>query len=276
VNISRGDNQRKEGSPAALILAAGEGSRLKPLTDLLPKALCPVNNEPLLDRVLRQTGLVTDAIAVNVHAHPGKMIQHLNRWSGVRVSNEDPLPLGTGGAIGNLREWIDGRSLLVHNSDVWHQADLVNDLLDGWDGVRMRLLVVSSREKSDFGTWTYAGVCLLPWSEIRKLPASPVGLYEALWRDAEPRLDLVRYDGPWFDCGTPSSYLAANLYASGGRSVFGEGAVVRGEVSRSVVWSNGVVRSGESLVEVIRAKETVTVDAPQAGLHSRGASAGRD
>ena len=65
--------------------------------------------------------------------------------------------------------------------------------------------------------------------------------------------------GPFFDCGTPAEYLAANLAASGGQSVIGEGARVAGELVRSVVWPGGVVRAGERLVESIRVGEDLTV-----------------
>jgi hypothetical protein len=68
-------------------------------------------------------------------------------------------------------------------------------------------------------------------------------------------------DGVFFDCGTPPDYLAANLVANDGRSVIGPGAVVEGELVRSVVWPSGRVRRDERLVEAIRAGEHVTVDA---------------
>jgi MurNAc alpha-1-phosphate uridylyltransferase len=55
------------------------------------------------------------------------------------------------------------------------------------------------------------------------------------------------------DCGTPADYLAANLHASGGRNVIGEGATVLGRLERSVVWDGAWVGPEESLSEVIRA-----------------------
>ncbi|MGI8807169.1 MAG: hypothetical protein ACR2KK_04910 [Acidimicrobiales bacterium] len=103
----------------------------------------------------------------------------------------------------------------------------------------------------------------MPWSEIRLLPAAFGGLYEACWgpRWAEGRLDLTPGAGPFFDCGTPAAYLAANLAASGGESVVGKDARVEGELVRSVVWPGGVVHRGERLVESIRVGEQLTVHA---------------
>jgi hypothetical protein len=58
---------------------------------------------------------------------------------------------------------------------------------------------------------------------------------------------------PVVDCGRPADYLAANLMASGGASVVGEGAVVEGSVERCVVWPGAYVGPREHLVEVVRA-----------------------
>ncbi len=76
-----------------------------------------------------------------------------------------------------------------------------------------------------------------------------------LWRSEHERgrLDLMTTKDVAIDCGTPADYLAANLHASGGASVVGEGAVVEGRIERCVVWPGARVEPTESLVEVIRA-----------------------
>ncbi|HET7487791.1 MAG TPA: sugar phosphate nucleotidyltransferase [Acidimicrobiales bacterium] len=245
---------------AAVVLAAGAGTRLRPLTDVLPKALCPVDNVALVDRALDRVRPLSGALAVNVHHGRALLEAHLD--GRVHLSVEEPVALGTAGALGNLRDWIGGRPVVVANADAWLPAGL-DALLDGWDGERVRLLVVDDPARGDFGRWRFAGASLMPWAEVARLPASPAGLYEVCWRDrwAEGRLDLVPVAGPFFDCGTPAEYLAANLAASGGRSVVGAGARVAGDLVRSVVWPGGVVRAGERLVECIRVGEDLTVDA---------------
>ena len=246
---------------AAVVLAAGEGARLRPLTDVLPKALCPVDNVALVDLALAKVAGLTERVAVNVHHRRGQMEAHLAGRS-VHVSVEEPEALGTAGALGNLREWIDGRPCVVTNADAWHRFDL-SSLVDGWDGDRIRLLVVEDPERGDFGPWRYCGAALMPWGDVEPLPSTPAGLYEVSWRQAwvDGRIELVPQAGPYFDCGTPADYLAANLTASGGRSVVGVGARIEGELVRTVVWPGGVVRRGERLVECIRAGETLTVQA---------------
>ena len=245
------------------MLAAGEGRRLRPLTDIRPKPLCPVNNVPLLDIALGHVRPLTSLVAVNVHHGRALMEEHLGRAEPpVHVSIEEAQPLGTAGALGNLREWIDGRPTLVVNADAWHRFEL-SSLLAGWDGELVRLLAVEDRSRADFGSLRYCGAALMPWNEVRRLAAVPSGLYEVCWRARwdEGRLELIERSGPFFDCGSPEDYLAANLAASGGQSVVGEGARVEGELVRSVVWPGGVVRRGERLIECIRAGETLTVSA---------------
>ncbi len=253
---------------AGVVLAAGLGTRLRPLTDLLPKALCPVGNVALVDRALAHVRPVAVDVAVNVSAGRAAMEAHLAAHDpDVFVSVEEPGPLGTAGALGRLRGWLDGRAVLVQNADAFHAADLAA-FVEGWDGERIRMLAVADPPPDALGRWrhpgAYAGVCLMPWHDVAVLDGEPAGLYEASWRRAEDdgRVEVVDYRGPWFDCGTPESYLAANLAVSGGDSVVGEGAVVEGEVVRSVLWPGARVERDERLVDAIRAASGTTVHVP--------------
>ena len=243
---------------AAVVLAAGAGTRLRPLTDILPKALCPVDNVALVDVAIDRVRPLTARVAVNVHHGRALLERHLA--GRVHLSVEEPDVLGTAGALGQLRDWIDGRATVVVNADAWHRFDL-SVLGEGWDDERVRLLVVHDPARGDFGPWRQCGASLMPWSEVRELPAVLGGLYEACWgpRWAEGRLELIACTGPFFDCGTPADYLAANLAASGGESVIGKDARVEGELVRSVVWPDGVVHRGERLVDSIRVGEHLTV-----------------
>ena len=249
------------------MLAAGEGTRLRPLTQLRPKPLCPVGAETLLDRVLPRVAAATSRVAVNAHHLSGPLADHVQaRWPDVHLSMEQPVALGTAGAVGQLRSWVAGAAVMVVNGDSWHDEDPVATLLDGWDGERPRLLVIEDPARGDFGPHRFAGLSLLPGRDAAQLPAEPTGLYEAVWRSYEQRgaLDLVRFDGTFVDCGTPRDYLRANLLASGGASVIGDGAVVDGEVVRSVVWPGAHVAASERLVDAIRATGGITV---QVGAH---------
>lgn len=241
---------------AGVVLAAGAGRRLAPLTFLRPKPLCPVAGRPLVDLALERLAPCAADVAVNLH-HGGAVLDaYLPR--AVHRSHEQPVALGTAGALGALRDWIAGRPVLVTNADAWHGPGLdLGGFVEGWDGERVRLLTVEDPPRGDFGTRRYCGVALLPWRAVRTLEAVPSGLYEVSWaaEEAAGRLDLVPHDGPFVDCGTPSDYLEANLAATGGasavdpRASVGEGAVV----DESVVWDGTEVRPGEHLWRTIRA-----------------------
>jgi NDP-sugar pyrophosphorylase family protein len=240
---------------AGVVLAAGAGTRLRPLTRLRPKALCPVGNVPLVELAIDRACTVVAEVAVNVHHGREAMEAHLG--SRVHLSIEAEQALGTAGALGQLRGWLEGRAALVVNVDAWCPGSMAA-FVEGWDGERVRLLLAGDDHLTP--TSGIAGA-LLPWSEIVELPAEPAGLYETSWRaaQADGRLEVVRHDGPFVDCGTPAQYLEANLLASGGESVVGEGAEVAGTIDRCVIWSGAVVWPGESLTRAIRPDDTTTV-----------------
>lgn len=239
-----------------VVLAAGAGTRLRPLTELRPKALCPVANRPLLDWALDRVVPHVSRTAVNVHHHRARMLAHLS-GRGVHVSVEEPVALGTAGALGRLRDWVAGAAVLLTNADSWSpsEPEPLARLLDGWDGERPRLLCRRDPARGDFGDLRYVGSALLPWWSIRDLPPTPAGLFEVSWGalHEQGRVELLVDDLVHIDCGTPADYLEANLSASGGESVIGEGAVVEGSLVRSVVWPGARVLPNERLVDSIRA-----------------------
>ena len=114
----------------ALIFAAGLGTRLRPLTDRMPKALVPVAGVPLLQRVLLK---LKDAgfgdITINIH-HRGQQIidflhAHQDFGLDIHISDERTLLLDTGGGILHARPFLDGdEPFLVHNADILTDADL--------------------------------------------------------------------------------------------------------------------------------------------------------
>jgi hypothetical protein len=90
-----------------VVLAAGAGTRLRPLTELLPKALCPVDGVPLVDRAIERVTPHVDALAVNAHHHAQRLADHVRDRAYVSV--EAPVALGTAGALGALRA-VDRRA----------------------------------------------------------------------------------------------------------------------------------------------------------------------
>lgn len=242
---------------AGIVLAAGEGTRLRPLTFVRPKAMCPVGDRPLVDHAIDRVCGVTGDIAVNVHHHRAQLQEHLD--GRVHVSVEEPEALGTAGALGHLRDWIDGRAAVVVNADTWTDAPL-GALVDGWDGARIRLAVAGAGRRIARRSPRLVGA-VMPWSDVAPLAADPAGLWEVSWQaaDAAGRVEWIDIAAAFADCGTPASYLAANLALSGGEPVIGAGAEVSGVVDRSVVWPGVSVGPTERLVEAVRYAERRTV-----------------
>jgi N-acetyl-alpha-D-muramate 1-phosphate uridylyltransferase len=272
-----------------VLLAAGEGSRLRPLTRHRPKALCPVGNLPVLDRALaRVAGLGLagpNRVAVNACYLAEQVVAHVGDRAHLSVET-GPL-LGTAGGVANLRDWISGRGVLVGNADAYLSDDRaapgpdIAALLRDWDGATVRLLGrpgATPREPGTFDGHYFAGFSLLPWRYVRNLRVEPTDLVRTVWRPAESAGDLqvVGYPGTFLDIGTPADYLAANLHAAGGanlihpsasvtgvceQAVVGAGAVVAGRMTRAVVWPGGVVAEDEQLTEAVRVGRQLTVPA---------------
>lgn len=129
-----------------MIFAAGLGTRLKPLTDTMPKALVPVGGRPLLWHVimkLKDSGF--ERIVVNVHHFAQQIIDYLaanqNFGLDIRISDESEKLLETGGGIKKALPLFDPNSpILIHNVDILSNVDLSQ--LD----VDVPTLVVSERK----------------------------------------------------------------------------------------------------------------------------------
>jgi NDP-sugar pyrophosphorylase family protein len=114
----------------AMVFAAGLGTRLRPLTDTMPKALVPVRGVPMLGRVLTKLrGAGIDSFVVNVHHFAEQIEKYLSEndfGAPVAVSREPDEPLETGGGIKHAAPLLrspEGR-FLVHNVDILSDLDL--------------------------------------------------------------------------------------------------------------------------------------------------------
>ena len=111
-----------------MIFAAGLGTRLKPITDTLPKALVPVCGKPLIEHVVRRLKSAgIDQAVVNVHHFADKVVAWVQdqELMSISVSDERQMLLETGGAVLHARPYLDGcGSFLIHNVDILSDVDL--------------------------------------------------------------------------------------------------------------------------------------------------------
>lgn len=155
----------------AMIFAAGLGTRLKPMTDTMPKALVPVAGRPLLYHVAHK---IIDAgireIVVNTHHFAGMIAEYIEKENGfgadVSISREEAQPLETGGGIMHARELLEGCGcFLIHN------VDIISDLDIRWFLSQARpdalsTLLVSERESSRYLLFD-DGMRLVGWTNVR-------------------------------------------------------------------------------------------------------------
>lgn len=118
----------------AFILAAGLGTRLKPLTDSLPKALVEVNGISLLEHNINKLiSFGCKHIIINVHHFSEKIIEHVankNYNADIFISNETEQLLDTGGGLIKAKNYFDfSKDILVHNVDILSKIDF-NDLFN--------------------------------------------------------------------------------------------------------------------------------------------------
>ena len=163
----------------AMIFAAGLGTRLKPLTDRMPKALVPLAGKPLLQwqiERLRDAG-ITD-IVVNVHHFPDMIIDAVRANNGwgchVQISDERDCLLETGGGLRKAKDLLNGEPILVCNVDILSNIDL-RALMAAYDEQMLGRLVVSERQTQRYLLWDDE-LTLRGWTNIATGEVKPMSL----------------------------------------------------------------------------------------------------
>ena len=158
----------------AMIFAAGLGTRLRPITDTMPKALVPVGGKPLLWHViekLRRAGV--GRIVVNVHHFAQQIKDYIAANDGfgldMRISDETAMLLDTGGGIRKARPLFDADSpVLIHNVDILSDADIgsLYATIESRDGTTDAALLVSPRPSSRALAFDAATMRLTGWHNL--------------------------------------------------------------------------------------------------------------
>src|SRR5262249_7808250 len=152
----------------AMVLAAGLGVRMRPLTDKMPKPLVPVAGQPLLDHVLDKLAVagVGEAV-VNVHYLPDQIIEHtrLRKKPRVIISDERNQVLGTGGAVVKALPILGNAPFFHVNADtMWIDGVRPNlaRLAEAFDPARLDILLLMAPTTSSIGSFCRCAYSMLP------------------------------------------------------------------------------------------------------------------
>lgn len=236
----------------AVILVGGEGTRLRPLTDSVPKSMVPVLNQPFLEHViayLKKYGV--GHIILTLSYRPEVIQAYFGDGNTMKVPLTycvENSPLGTAGAVKNAEQYLDS-TFIVLNGDVFTDLDIADMLAfhrrrkakatialtrvdnpcafgvveTGTDGKVIRFIEKPPPDKVTTH-WINAGVYILEPEVLKHVPAGShymfeKGLFPLLLELGEPVYGY-QYSGYWLDMGTPEKYLCLNcdLLSSRARS----------------------------------------------------------
>jgi MurNAc alpha-1-phosphate uridylyltransferase len=223
----------------AMILAAGRGERLRPLTDTTPKPMLPINGKPLLEHhINRLAAAGIDEIVINT-CWLGEQIETYfadnGRRFGVNISwSREAQALETGGGISHALPLLGDQPFLLVNGDVWSDfplAELVKtDLPTELDA---QLVLVNNPEHHPRGDFSLDGK-LVSYKEAQRFTFSGISLfrpalfaaYQASAGQCFPLRDILRpailagrvsasvYTGSWCDVGTVERYQQLQNFVS--------------------------------------------------------------
>lgn len=227
----------------SIILAAGLGTRLRPLTDTIPKPLVPICNKPLLDIIvhnLKEAGV--SGFAINTHYLSDVMRSHIKAMpeAGMFTVFHEPEILGTGGPLVNARKVLEGADcFILHNGDIFtninipeavkfhvrSKAVVTMVLIDGPENkvavssdssvldIMDRLQDTEHEQKRRL---TYSGIAIFSDRIFKYLPKSPVNcsIIKAITKAIDTEPGSVKAFMPenvyWNDLGTIGQYFKAN------------------------------------------------------------------
>ena len=227
----------------AMILAAGFGKRMRPITDKTPKPMLEVGGRTLLDHSidhLAANGI--EKVVINVHHLSTLIKQHIKRRSDVEIviSDESDKIMETGGGIAKALPllgddpffvingdvlWLDGPTSALHRlAHTWNQSSMDALLLlhstveaYGYDGMGDFFVdpigTLIRRPEREIAPYLFAGVQIIQAKSLSKAPAGPFSL-NVIYDQAieEQRLLGLVHDGDWFHIGTASGLSQAEGY----------------------------------------------------------------
>jgi len=220
----------------AMILAAGFGTRLRPLTNTRPKALMPVANRPMLAwsiDYLKNHGCTE--IILNAHHHSEQVVDYVRQRPSHRVKAEVRVEreiLGTGGGIKNVEDFFGREPFVVMNVDILTDIDLQEAVhRHGSSGALVTLVlhdcvpynqieldkdlnITDIGKTAHNGRLAFTGIHIIDPRLLALIPAGGfsdiIACYRQLIRDGEPVKAYVSRNHYWRDIGSLAQYMEAN------------------------------------------------------------------
>lgn len=220
---------------AAMIFAAGLGSRMGSLTQEVPKPLLRVGGTSLLEHALSYVPPTVERVVVNVHHHAEQIIA-LSEHHGFTISDERTQLLETGGGLKHALPLLGDAPVFTLNSDaVFYGPSPGETLSDAWnpdvmDGLLLLIPKIAAFEHTGPGDFIlgpngrirfgpgaiYTGIQIIKTDKMRQIEETKFTMH-ALWEMIEQsgRLYGCLYPGSWIDVGTPAGLRRANKMAMG-------------------------------------------------------------
>jgi len=228
----------------AMVLAAGLGTRLRPLTLNTPKALMPVGNVPIIDRIIEYLkAYEISELVVNAHHHYEQVVEHLDggRPFGIDIDvRVEPNILGTGGGIKNTEDFWDNAPFIVINGDILTNINLRTacEAHERSGGLATLILhdqppfnqieiddqknITHIAGENLVNRLAFTGIHIIDPKLMSNIPggifSNIIHCYRELIREGKPPKAYISAGHKWRDIGTIESYVLANKDALQGES----------------------------------------------------------
>ncbi|NJE46342.1 glucose-1-phosphate thymidylyltransferase [Thermococcus sp. GR7] len=271
----------------AVVLAAGKGERLRPLTDDRPKVVLKVANRPIVEYVLENLDPFVDEFILIVRYQKEKLIETLgDEFNGKPITYVDQLEgEGTAKAIESAKDYIEGEEFIVANGDIYFEIDGIKELIQAFkkEKADAAVLVKEFEDLSHFGKievdgnlvkavlekpgkvsgYANLGVYIFKpdvFEFISKTPLSKRGEYEItdtlnLMIKAGKKVTYAAYSGYWNDVGRPwnlielNEYLLKNKLRHEIKGIVEEGATLVPPVE---IGEGTIIRSGAYIIGPVK------------------------
>lgn len=232
-----------------LVLAAGYGSRMRPLTDVTPKPLLPFFTSTIVEFALMRLEPVSSGVTVNCFHLKERMIDYFDRFHGDKGFNlflEEQL-LGTGGTIASLKDWLGDDDLIIYNSDIYSTVTM-QDVIRHHEREQAAATMVllpepiagktviyrnhsgimaiggepphpshrtdhnSGLSSDQITNHLFTGIHILSNRFVKEMPDTKPYQVVDQYQSFLKKGEKIAgyiYDGPWFDIGEPHHYFEA-------------------------------------------------------------------